>query len=263
MNVQLFAPDSMLQADVQCFWTFEQDQAEQNGNPILPDAHAELIFNCGAAHILEAPNGERVEMPRVSLNGLQNRPLHFRINGICQFIAVRLNAWAMRHFVELPNDICTPCALPLNNVWKDFSRTLEATMQRSGYQAAIDCLQQFLLDIRQPESSVLPLRTAGELLDASCGNVGLNELSARSNLSPRQFERQFKYGTGVSPKSYARLIRHESVRNVLTRDPGHNMVVLAQDFGYTDQAHFIHDFKAFTGYTPGQYAAGVRESLLS
>jgi AraC-like DNA-binding protein len=258
MIVHQFAPDPALAADVQCFWTFEQDYVEQNGAPILPDAHAELIFNCGASHILEAPTGERVEMPRVSLNGLQNRPLHFRINGVCHFISVRLNAWAMRHFVDLPNDIRSPCAIPLDKVWTDFSRTLEATMRRSGYRAAVDCLQQFLLDVRRTESTVLPIRAAGELLDGSCGKVGLNELAERSNLSPRQFERQFKYGTGVSPKTYARLIRHENVRNVLTTNPGQNMVALAQDFGYTDQAHFIHDFKTFTSYTPGQYAAGVR-----
>ena len=35
------------------------------------------------------------------------------------------------------------------------------------------------------------------------------------------------------------------------------MAALAQNFNYTDQAHFIHDFKSLTGYTPGRYAAGV------
>jgi AraC-like DNA-binding protein len=30
---------------------------------------------------------------------------------------------------------------------------------------------------------------------------------------------------------------------------------LALDCGYFDQAHFIHDFQAFTGLTPGAYLA--------
>jgi AraC-like DNA-binding protein len=263
MIVSQFAPDSALKADVQCFWTYEQDEIEPGYGPILPDAHVELIFNCSAGHFLELPSGEQVEMPRVCLNGLQNRPLRFRMQGACHFISVRLNAWAMRHFVDLPNDIQSPCAIPLNHVWKDFSHTLEATMQRSGHQAAIDCLTEFLIDVRQPEASVLPIRAAGELLDASCGNVGLHELSTQSNLSPRQFERQFKYSTGVCPKTYARLIRHENARNILSSDPERNIAALAQDFGYTDQAHFIHDFKAFTSYTPGQYTAGIRALLQS
>ena len=28
--------------------------------------------------------------------------------------------------------------------------------------------------------------------------------------------------------------------------------ILFSDLGYTDQAHFIHDFKLFTGYKPQQ-----------
>jgi hypothetical protein len=108
MIISQFAPDQALKADVQCFWTYEQDKVEPGNSLILPDAHAELIFNCGTSHILESPSGEQVEMPRVSLNRLQNRPLYFRMKGLCQFISVRLNAWAMRPFVDLPNDIQSP-----------------------------------------------------------------------------------------------------------------------------------------------------------
>jgi hypothetical protein len=34
-----------------------------------------------------------------------------------------------------------------------------------------------------------------------------------------------------------------------------NLTDLAYEFGYTDQAHFIHDFKAFTNKTPREFAA--------
>ena len=260
MVANTFNVDPLLQDDVQSFWTFEQSQTDQGGGPILPDAHAELIFNFSASHILDLASGQQFEMPSVSLNGLQDRPLHFRIKGPCQFIAVRLNAWAMRRFIDLPDSFCTLPAIPLGGIWKDFARTLEATFRRSGYLEAIACLQQFILDMRRPESNLASIRAAGERLDVSLGNVSLDDLALRSNLSPRQFERQFKHWTGVSPKTYARLIRHETARRLLTSDPNHSVVALAQDFGYTDQAHFIHDFKAFTSVTPGQYVARIRAS---
>ena len=37
--------------------------------------------------------------------------------------------------------------------------------------------------------------------------------------------------------------------------PKANLTDLAYEFGYSDQAHFIHDFKAFTNKTPSEYAA--------
>src|SRR5262249_10162481 len=93
-----------------------------------------------------------------------------------------------------------------------------------------------------------------------CGKARLSEVAAQSNLSQRQFERQFKRWIGVPSKIYARLVRHEAAREALFHDPDSEMVTLAQNYGYSDQAHFIHEFKAFTARTPGQYAARVRET---
>ena len=73
MVANTFNVDPLLQDDVQSFWTFEQSQTDQGGGPILPDAHAELIFNFSASHILDLASGQQFEMPSVSLNGLQDR----------------------------------------------------------------------------------------------------------------------------------------------------------------------------------------------
>ncbi len=41
-------------------------------------------------------------------------------------------------------------------------------------------------------------------------------------------------------------------------DPDTSLTDLAYDFGYTDQAHFIRDFKEFADRTPGAFAAEMR-----
>ena len=38
-----------------------------------------------------------------------------------------------------------------------------------------------------------------------------------------------------------------------------NGIRLAQELGYFDQAHFIHDFRAVCGVTPGAYRAGLSD----
>jgi AraC-like DNA-binding protein len=59
-------------------------------------------------------------------------------------------------------------------------------------------------------------------------------------------------------KTLARTIRFEAVRNRLIFEPDASLTDLAYEFGYTDQAHFIDDFKAFIDKTPGEYVAEMR-----
>ena len=75
----------------------------------------------------------------------------------------------------------------------------------------------------------------------------------------RQLQRQFDGATGVSPKTLARTIRFEAIRNRLIFEPDANLTDLAYEFGYTDQAHFIKDFKAFTNKTPGEFALEMQK----
>lgn len=83
----------------------------------------------------------------------------------------------------------------------------------------------------------------------------MDTLASQNALSASQFERRFKFLTGVTPKTMARLIRFESIRNMLIINPLRRATDLAQDFGYTDQAHFIHDFKAFATLTPSEFVS--------
>ena len=43
------------------------------------------------------------------------------------------------------------------------------------------------------------------------------------------------------------------MRKRLLLNPDESLTALAHEFGYTDQAHFIHDFREFTGLRPSDY----------
>ena len=77
-------------------------------------------------------------------------------------------------------------------------------------------------------------------------------------MSARQLERKFDQATGVAPKTLARAIRFEAIRSRLMFRPDANLTDLAYEFGYTDQAHFIHDFKDFTDKTPSEFAEKIK-----
>jgi AraC-like DNA-binding protein len=60
----------------------------------------------------------------------------------------------------------------------------------------------------------------------------------------------------MAPKTAARLVRFDAVwRRIDERRMRWERI--AADAGYADQAHFIRDFREFTGTTPSSYLAEV------
>lgn len=258
---QIFEPHPLLQHDIKCYWTMDAPVSVYNAIPVLPDTHVELIINCGAPFTPVGDIDNPDDLPCVFLNRLQNRPIYPKSTGDCQFIGVRLYAWAVRNLITLPkgaNQADDRAPIVLDDSWQTFGKKLVRIVHQRGYAEAINQLQDFVLAQRQLQPRVTAIQSSGALLHESGGQIDMPTLAANSHLSLRQFERQFKYHTGILPKAYVRLLRYENARHALFRNPDQDMVALAQDLGYYDQAHFIHEFKAFTTRTPGDYVAGVR-----
>jgi AraC-like DNA-binding protein len=83
----------------------------------------------------------------------------------------------------------------------------------------------------------------------------LAAVSEQIGLSPKRFIQVFRDETGFTPKVFCRIRRFQQA---LGRMQGHRSVDwpgVALDSGYFDQAHFIHDFRAFSGINPSSYPA--------
>ena len=66
----------------------------------------------------------------------------------------------------------------------------------------------------------------------------------------------------MTPKHLTRLARFLRACRRLRHAPGARLTRLAHDAGFYDQAHFIHEFRTFSGMTPGEFAASPRVSAL-
>jgi AraC-like DNA-binding protein len=80
--------------------------------------------------------------------------------------------------------------------------------------------------------------------------VRLSEFCQQNNLSIRKLERLFNKHVGLSPKTYATVHRFQSSLNQLRRGGFTKLSDIAYINGYSDQMHFIKEFKRFAGKTP-------------
>ena len=78
----------------------------------------------------------------------------------------------------------------------------------------------------------------------------------------RTFERLFNTYVGTTPKQFFRLNRFQGLLNRMLQLPREvSLTDLAMEFDYYDQAHFIHDFKAFTGNSPSVFLTEKRSLI--
>lgn len=88
-------------------------------------------------------------------------------------------------------------------------------------------------------------------LARSSGQVRIGALAEQIGWSRKHLVAQFREQIGLPPKSVARLLRFRRVTSLLNDEV--RWVQIAQDCGYYDQAHFIRDFRQFSGSTPGEF----------
>jgi AraC-like DNA-binding protein len=89
------------------------------------------------------------------------------------------------------------------------------------------------------------------LIERTQARMRIEELTRRIGLSQSALERRFRRLVGASPRRFASLVRLQNV--VRLREKGADLTTIAHAAGYSDQPHFIKDFKRFTGLAPGAF----------
>lgn len=77
------------------------------------------------------------------------------------------------------------------------------------------------------------------------------DLERSTGLSSRQLERKFAQWVGISPKTFARIIRFKRVVAAAEASPAPpDWARLAAEFNFADQPHLVREFKEFSDLSP-------------
>jgi AraC-like DNA-binding protein len=89
-----------------------------------------------------------------------------------------------------------------------------------------------------------------ELIHRTQCNIRIQELADECGVSRRHLERVFSECVGVSPKIYTRIYRFRAVMDDAAAKTPVNWADIAAAHGYSDQSHFIRDYRSFSGRVP-------------
>src|SRR5438270_2599301 len=89
----------------------------------------------------------------------------------------------------------------------------------------------------------------------------MTDLADEIGISSRRFIQLFSQEVGLTPKLFARVRRFQQVLQQIRTGAEFSWADMAASCGYFDQAHFIHDFKEFSGINPTTYLAQKTDHL--
>ena len=241
------APPPELMDFVECFWTREAPALidPSNGSAVhrvLPDGCSDVIFtfdNRGA---------------NASAVGTMTRPIIVDEMPGRSFVGVRFHPGKATTFLGLPANEITDLSVPLGDIWRDAASTVARFEECHTNEERVNLLARVLL-ARAPRA----MAGAGSVdealrrIVASAGNLSIGTLASVVGVSRQHLAKQFAHDVGVSPKTFARVVR---LRRVLERvrsvsDP--DWAALALEHGYYDQSHLIGEFREITGMSPERW----------
>ncbi|MBN2402314.1 MAG: helix-turn-helix domain-containing protein [Spirochaetes bacterium] len=131
---------------------------------------------------------------------------------------------------------------------------IEKIILASTFQERILIFEEFIEERMPMFSGITP--EFQYIVSSIRNNAGIMNCEGLINCNlytDRHIRRLFDKYIGISPKFFSNLNRYYKVTRALAIKPNLKMSVLATEFGYYDQAHFINEFRRFLGFTPNQF----------
>lgn len=266
MNHKIFEPQEHLKDWIKCYWNLESDfENTPTKNTIIPDGTMKLIFHYGDTYKHHPTDKKSIILPKCFLIGQLTKPYVVEPLGITGSFVVRFQPNGFLAFANIDIKEIQNTAVPLNELFgKDGVEIGKQILNAHSTYDRIKLIEAFLLKRLTEKNNIdsIVQSTIDTIIEAN-GKFSVNELSEQNNINRRQLTRKFSSTIGLSPKQLSKTIRIQNTLKTLLTEEVTSLTDLAYEHEYFDQAHFIKDFKEFTGLTPKEfYGNDLKMSLI-
>lgn len=252
-------PSSALAPYVKQYWALENilKRGESHQQRIVPTGLLELTFYFADRPRSLDPRRELLDTTIIS--GQQNSAYDLSVTGTLDMFSVTFQPEGAMMFFDLPLVELCDQTIPLRYLdqeWVD--RVENGLFEAVGFMAKRQVIEVALGQLLKKNQKALEgnrIQNSIQMISSSRGLVSINTLASKACLSRKQYERVFIANVGISPKRFLRIVRFQHALYQKEHHPSQTFTELAYQCGYYDQSHLIHDFRALSGLSPGEYFA--------
>lgn len=253
MLFKRITPPPSLQPFIECYWVIEDEAVSPVCQKIIPDGFPEIIFHYGDPFRILI-NTEWELQENFLIAGQLTKFFYLENTGKTGVLGIKLKPTALTKLFGLSMKDYTDKVVSANQLSGTFDKIKQIISMKQQYESIIKELDEYFAALLTKKSIKQDLvDKAVETIFERKGMISVEELAASSFVSERQFLNHFRQQVGLPPKFFARIIRLNYIFQ-LVKENKEKWSSLAYEAAYFDQAHFIKDFKTFTGEKPNQYS---------
>ena len=229
-----------------------------------PMPAALLIVNLGAPFRIRAGTDiETAEYADGCVVTMPTRALEFGYPLRTRSVGVHFKPWGLAPFLPMPAAELCDRPVTVEQVWgrPAIAELRDRLATADGPHEMLTLLEEELTRRLCETAGLRLVCHTSSVIAATSGAVAIGDLSVAAGVSSTHLAQRFKELIGVTPKRLARTYRFAATVFAINPAGPVDWGDLAGGAGYFDQAHFGHEFRAFTGLTPTRYVEVRRRFL--
>ncbi|MEZ4794860.1 MAG: helix-turn-helix domain-containing protein [Flavobacteriaceae bacterium] len=258
MKTHFYIPPPPLGLFVDHFFYYVDHQPEHAVDRFLPDGEVQLIFDLTDTPKYRYHNKtlQPVQICRkVWFSGFRTEPITIPSGLDSEMVIVQFKKGKAFPFLKETMPALTNIVADAETVMDPELLFLrESLLDPQDPQQKFVLLEQQLLKRYLSHFKETPfVDFAVSTILATPQQCSIQTLSNKVGYSQKHLIQLFRNQVGVTPKTFLKVIRFQKAIQQLAQQQDIDWLAVAHDCGFYDQAHFIADFKHFSGFTPSEY----------
>jgi AraC-like DNA-binding protein len=261
MISQVYTPAFPLQNFVKHFIYYEGFNPVHRMDRFLPDGNAEFIIELtgNPNYIYDNETlAERQSCRYAWVSGVRTQPITIPSGRDSRMLIVAFKQGKAHPFYGFPMTELADLVVDADSVFgRGIHELREQLLSKTSIPQMFRLVEKFLLgqagDSLNADTPSKCVEYALSTIASQPTVLGFQHLSGQIGYSQKHFIDLFKKQVGVPPKQYLKIMRFQKAILEIGNNKSIQWSRIAAESGFYDQAHFIHDFKGFSGFTPNEY----------
>lgn len=227
------------------YYSFEANDSNEQTFAI-PDGCVDILFDCDSSN------------PTAEVFGTPMAAIDIELKSHHRYFGVRFASGVVPDFLQVSAEELIEHHYHFIEVIPESNQVFDNIVNQKNFAAQVALFKQFYNGKETRPFSSLTAQVVKSICETK-GSIRVDELEALTGFSTRTIQRQFKADLGMSPKAFSRIIRCQSAVYNINHNDQVTFSDMAFDLGFSDQPHFLREFKKLVNATPMAYQSRVKE----